>query len=440
MKFLVIFLCVLCTSTTSLFAQANSGKTFKVCKVEKADQPINTKRNPVKPYLEVVEQLMVTNRNEQERSDALQKDKTLDYMERYELLKDKSYFPEGTYNRILEATSVVDKQLIQTNFHPFVESLHLAYSNHYPVTISPDMIWLLIAQGFAIHVNENAEELRKQFVDFDGKKKIDVRRDEFVKGSKRNDWPGVFEEFGEKIEANTGAELLDLVTGDFSTTGAIEKVAFQVTLMDAMKSYFVYSVTTSCGIPEITLEGTPEDWKRIEEKAKQLAQYDLDWWIEDLMPVLKQFTKAASGKPDKKFWESIYKWTPVGSGNPYITGWVLHLFPYYDIGGKYVKKEKRKIHVGDRVIETYSATTGSFPNGFSQADFVWNYFEIFYKMEFVAGFTGCYQDQKTLSLRPEISWAVIDKQVMASDQEIEDYKKGGDKTYREFMNKDGAKE
>lgn len=439
MKSFNIFLFILAVSMTNLIAQP-TGKTFNVCKVEKAMQPINTKQNPVKPYMDVVEQLMVTDRNEEARRDAIQNDKNLDYKKQYKLIQDKSYFPKDVPQLKLEATSVNDKELIQTNFHPFMETLHLAYANHYPVTISPDMIWLLIAQGFAIHVNENAEELRQQFVNFDGKKKIDVRRDRFVKGSKDNDWPGVFEEFGEKIEANTGADLLDLVTGDFSTTGPTEKVAFQVTLMDAMKSYFIYSVTTSCGIPEITLEGTPEDWKKIEEKAKQLAQYDLEWWTKDLLPVLKQFTKASSGKPDKDFWQSIYKWTEVGSGSPYITGWILHLFPYYDYSGKYVKKTKQKIWVDGKTIETYSATTSSFPNGFSQADFVWNYHETYYKMEFLAGFTGCYQDPKTLTLRPEISWAVIDKQMMASDEDIENYKKGGDKKYREFMNKDGANE
>jgi hypothetical protein len=51
--------------------------------------------------------------------------------------------------------------------------------------------------------------------------------------------------------------------------------------MDAMKSFFEYSVSTMCGIPEITLEGTPEDWRKIEEKTKALAKYDLEWWVRD---------------------------------------------------------------------------------------------------------------------------------------------------------------
>jgi len=55
------------------------------------------------------------------------------------------------------------------------------------------------------------------------------------------------------------------------------------------------------------------------------------------------------------------------------------------------------------------------------ADFVWNYFETYYQMEFVAGFVGTYQDPKTKSLRPEISRAVVDKQLEATNEMKENY-------------------
>lgn len=37
-----------------------------------------------------------------------------------------------------------------------IAALHLCWSNHYPLVLTPDMIWLCIAQGFALHVNANA--------------------------------------------------------------------------------------------------------------------------------------------------------------------------------------------------------------------------------------------------------------------------------------------
>lgn len=63
---------------------------------------------------------------------------------------------------------------------------------HYPLVLDPDVIWLTIAQGLANHINVNAEKLRRRFVAHDGKKKIIVRRDSFLRGSPENDWPGAF--------------------------------------------------------------------------------------------------------------------------------------------------------------------------------------------------------------------------------------------------------
>ena len=77
----------------------------------------------------------------------------------------------------------------------------------------------------------------------------------------------------------------------------------------------------TCGIPEITLEGTVEDWKVLREKALSLGDYGLQWWVEALEPVLDQFVAAASGSIDREFWCRIW---PI----PYVTGWILTLFPY----------------------------------------------------------------------------------------------------------------
>jgi len=440
-KYTILFLIMLflqnCTPTKEVSSTNESDKkpatnayTFNVCKVEKA-----TKLLPALPYRDVIVDKTVTVRNKKERETAINQDKKLDWQKKHELLQDKSYQPEGVPVRVIEATAKEEVMLVKSNFHPFMNTLHTAYAKHYPMTISPDMIWLLIAQGFANHVNENGEEMRQYFVDFEGKKTLHVKRDEFRKGSEKNDWPGAFAEFSVLIEENTGTDLLELVTGDFSTTGAVEKAAFQVTLMDAMKSYFIYAMTTACGIPEITLEGTVEDWKAIEYKAQEIAKYDLEWWIDDLMPVLKEFTKAAEGKPDKKFWESIYKWTNPGSGSPYITGWILKFFPYKDVNGKLVVVKALKEETGGKNTYNLQATTGQFTSGLSAADMTWNYFGTFYSMELVAGFVGFRQDAETFALRPEISWAVIDKQTTPSQENIDAYWEGGDKKYKDWEGK-----
>ena len=173
--------------------------------------------------------------------------------------------------------------------HAFVDALHMAFAYHYPLTITPDHIWMCVAQGFSTHVNTNADKLRKKFVTHEGKKTIVVERDDFVKGDPKNPWPEVFDEFSEQIREHIGDETHNLLTPEFTTTGPNEKAASQVVLMDTMKNYFEYTVCTLCGNPEIVLEGTVDDWKKLREKTLSLAQYDLDWWIEVLKPILDQF-------------------------------------------------------------------------------------------------------------------------------------------------------
>jgi len=389
--------------------------TFPVCKVVLADTLLAEV-----PYAEAL------------RSYAIPK-REFDFFEEDDK---KAPTPEPT----LESSSRSEKMLIQSHFHPFVYAAYRAYSDHRPLTISPDMVWLMIVQGFAMHVNENAEALRKQFVDFDGKTNIDIRRDDFVKGNPDNDWESVFPEFSYKIGEYTGQTLKDLVVADFSTSGNIEKAAFEVSLMDAMDHYFSYSVSILCGIPEIKLEGTPEDWALIEQKAKQLAQYDLEWWIDDLAPVLKEFTAAANGKVNQQFWEGIFKidYIDVICGvEPSMTGWIVKFFPYLpglteegdeiagrnplvgvDINTFFKKGRTGKLeYMGPKIAGS------DFANGLSKADFIYNDNGHMYKMAFNAGFIGISQDHTTKALRPEMGWVVIDTNEPPSKEEIEQYLK-----------------
>jgi hypothetical protein len=56
-----------------------------------------------------------------------------------------------------------------------IETVHLAFSQHRPLILSPDCIWLVIAQGFGHHINENAERLRGRLVSHKGRKALTVR-------------------------------------------------------------------------------------------------------------------------------------------------------------------------------------------------------------------------------------------------------------------------
>jgi len=195
---------------------------------------------------------------------------------------------------------------VVTKQNLLVKAVHAAYYDHHPFVLSPDVIWLTIAQGVANHVAQNPEALRSSFVTHEGKKDLVVERPEFVNGSKDNDWEGVFPEFVEQIEANTVLGAVDRVTASFSTTGPVEKVAGAITLMDIVQHYFTYTMGGGCGIPSIRLKGTPGDWELLRAKAGALRKYDgLGFWLDVLEPVLDEFVVASRGKPNLDFWRSV---------------------------------------------------------------------------------------------------------------------------------------
>jgi hypothetical protein len=315
-----------------------------------------------------------------------------------------------------------DKQYFGSGMHPFITSLHFSYSYHKTFVISPDMVWLLIAQGFAKHVDQNGEALRHHFVDFQNKKSLHVNIDFFTKGSPNNDWQSVFSRFSSQIEEYTGKKLINNVVLNFSTTGPIEKAAFEVTLMDSMSSYFEFSGSTLCGVPTIILEGNTADWQKILDKSKTLSQYELKWWVDGMTPVLEQFVAASKGTVDKDFWTDIYKKKSVFSGTPKITGWINVFFPYSEYGDNIqVRKD----------LHEYT-TTDSYTSGFSKVDFKWFYFEQEFNMEFLAGFLATEYNKANQYYRPTIGWAVRDKQKTPKERHDDERKRLMDKYKKEY--------
>jgi hypothetical protein len=249
-----------------------------------------------------------------------------------------------------------------------------------------------------------------------GKLELVADRDEFVKGSPENDWPGVFAEFSEAIRSHIG-DAHSLIVADFSTTGPVERAASEVTLLDTMQAFFMYEVRTKCGIPSITLEGTAEDWRKIASRVREFARYDLDWWVEPLLPILEQFVAAAEGNVDEPFWNSIYKWQGSdGSGSAYVSGWITKLFPYLDnpeakFARLFGEKSsapllKRNPWLSDS-LSHHGPGRDEFPSLPAKAPFLWNYLGKKYEMAFVGGLMGIAQDSSTLCLRPEIGWAIL---------------------------------
>ena len=271
-------------------------------------------------------------------------------------------------------------------FDALVATVHMAYSKHLPLVLSPDAIWLCIASGLSTHIEKHSEELRDKIVGFSGKKELVHRDDTWIRGQ-HNPWDQFLASMGEQIGKNTNGDLYKLFTAPFSTTTPIHTTTANGLLMNASQHYFNYGFVTMCGIPEITLEGTLADWQDVKARAAKVVDYGMTEWWSKLEPILDQFVAAAEGEWDKDFWKSIYKLRGI-SGGPLITGWFTELFPY-------LKKERGEI------------TTRCFPLGVATVPFVWKYHDTNIPMEAMVGAMGIAQDPETLAVRPVYGWAIV---------------------------------
>ncbi|GAQ90140.1 hypothetical protein KFL_006050030 [Klebsormidium nitens] len=214
-------------------------------------------------------------------------------------------------------------------------AIETAYNGHHKLHLRPDDIMLAIAQGVGAHLSygENAEKYRQVFVDHEGKEQINVDAKFFLTGDSRFlYWPccvqAVVNELTERVKGDTCQLLLN----DFSTTDAVSRTASQVVLMDTMKHYFEYGFSFSCGIPEIELHGTLDDWHTLLARARALRALEigLDWWLDVLEPVLEKLIETYSGNVDEDWWSHVFTREEFNGsgGGVFFDGWFQAFFPY----------------------------------------------------------------------------------------------------------------
>jgi len=188
------------------------------------------------------------------------------------------------------------------------------------------------------------------------------------------------------------------LTADFSTTTAAEKIASEITIMESMKAYFDYVLMyLGCGIPEVTLLGTAEDWQKIIDKTKKLEKYDLKWWTDELEPVLQEFVNASQGKINKEFWLNVFNVEryKAGSGSAQkIDGWIVKFFPYGSDG-----KRKSLYQI---------ESSGDLPEEIVKVDMLYidTTTNAITPLELWAGFFGLEQNTANFALTPKIGWMV----------------------------------
>lgn len=308
--------------------------------------------------------------------------------------------------------------------HSLVLAIHTAYDLHLPLVLRADHIWLVILQSFAAHIDRNHERYRSALVAHKGKKEIEIENPTLVPGENSSDWRDVPAAFSERIRHHVNHDMCGFLFSDFSTTTSVSRTASEISVMYALQNYFVCTLQTYCGIPQITLVGTPDDFWRMKQRVQLFSEFGLSQWAEALQGVLTQLERTAAGdKPNLDFWQQIYK-LHGGSGGEYISGWVNVLFPHKKDGTEnpcaFGQWDSKPPSLPAAAACSKGILSDDIPVGISMAPFTWHYHPTIssYRMYLAAGFVGVSYDQKSGAIEPHIGWAAVHRR----DNEKEEIK------------------
>lgn len=75
-------------------------------------------------------------------------------------------------------------------------------------------------------------------------------------------------------------------------------------MMATLQKYFSYLFTLECGIPSVTLLGSPEDWDDLSTRVEKFAEFGAEptKWVALLRPVCDAFAACF----DRRYLEQSY--------------------------------------------------------------------------------------------------------------------------------------
>ena len=234
-------------------------------------------------------------------------------------------------------------QLVYMTHQGLVGVATTAYNKHHDLVWRPDDVWQAILTQFSFYVTHNSEKLRDKFVDFKGKRELQIEAFgtlftvDFGNLARRM----VDEQIVKNIK---DPSIADWLIPKFSTTNENDRIVASISMMATLQSYFEYKYCLLCGLPSITLLGSIDDWKLLRGKVDRLLEFDtkdglMKKWLELLTVVLDEFVETKSGVDNMEFWDRICHYSGGGSGPTYLSGWIT-TFGVFDKDGKWQGNER----------------------------------------------------------------------------------------------------
>ena len=220
-----------------------------------------------------------------------------------------------------------------------IEGYLVAYLNNYSITINPDIIWLIIIQGFSRYIYMNKEIINKKVNNEKQLKKITIKKEYFFPSkSTENNWKDIIQTISNKINSFLGDNTLHRLLPNFSTTNSMSIIACNLLLLHEKNKLINFKNKDNLKgcFPNIIFEGSVEDWVKIKNRIKYLDNFGLSWWIKELIIIIDNFIKIKNEKsnnyvPYINFLKNMIINEENGNnGSNISTGWIFKFFPDFE--------------------------------------------------------------------------------------------------------------
>jgi hypothetical protein len=292
----------------------------------------------------------------------------------------------------------------------FLGTIYHAYSEHIPLSLRPDDCWIAILVNLGRYVQNHAEGVRHFFVDHQGQKDLVVKVDSpYLEHTTEEHWEGFVEKMITEVKSRTKDGIVSWMSPDFTTTTNKDRMVANLAIMSTVRKYFTFGFELSCGLSQVTLEGTTADWEKLYEKASKLSELhvdQLDQWVSVLLPVLKEFVNTCQGQVNEDFWQRICTSQRRGSGSQQsLRGWFL-VFSAFDEDGKYLLNPSQVIRetgvygsIDDDEIPDCSVSVNATVDDHGHQ----------YRVVFFGGVLLTRFDGQKNSVSPQVGWIMIEK-------------------------------
>ena len=268
--------------------------------------------------------------------------------------------------------------------HGVLDSCLIAWSHHCPLALSPTTLWLTLCQSVGAAIKKHDALFQKVILtpqalaaapaQAGGVTRLSlqvVRSPEDMALGRAGDphfWATQLLLFDSMQAEAVMPEVLDLLKGRFSDMTTADSMAMVISTLAVLQPFFSCDCVTMCALTALKLEGTVEDWEQLADRVGRLgtvlgpdfaSMFRTN--IDAVAGTVGKLLSVKRGEKEHLPWLQGIISHESGSGEDYITGWILD-FVWFTGQGVLINH-------GQRVLQL---DTNNFPLGYGMAPLSWD--------------------------------------------------------------------